>query len=112
MKKKKLFNNYDFEFDKNEKKILTTFANQILKQMEGNSQYFREVKVFNSIIEKLNSGQEKIRFTKEEKTKLELQLKENAKILKKQLDKSHFIKKWLVKSMLNQYNSIINKHFS
>ncbi len=110
--KKKLFNNYNFEFDKNEKKILTTFCNQILKQMEGKSEYFREIKAFNSIIEKLNSGEEKIRFTKEEKTKLESQLKENAKILKKQLEKSGFIKKWLVKSMYNQYNSIITKHFS
>jgi len=112
MKKKKLFNNYNFEFDKNERKLLTTFSNQILKQMEGNSQYFREIRTFNSIIEKLNSDDEKIRLTKEEKNKLELQLKENVKILEKQLSKSHFIKKWLVKSMLNQYKTILSKHFS
>ena len=49
---KKLFTNYNFEFDKNEKKLLTNFCKQALKQVSGDSRFFAEEKVFNSIIEK------------------------------------------------------------
>lgn len=109
---KKLFKNYEFEFDKNDKKILTTFCKQVIKQLEGDQQYFREVKIFNSIVEKLSSTEEKIKLTKEEKTRLVLQLKENVKYLAKEVEKAWFIKKWLVKSMYKQYSNLLNNHFS
>ncbi len=108
---KKLFKNYDFEFDKNEKKLLTTFSNQVIKQMEGDNRFLREIKVFSSIISKLKTDNEKVRLTKEEKTKLVLHIKENIKYLEKELKKSGFIKRWMLNSMLKQYTQIMNKHF-
>jgi hypothetical protein len=108
---KKLFKNYDFEFDRNEKKLLTTFCKQSLKQIENDSRFFGEVKAFNSIIEKVNGTEESIRFTKDEKNKLELLLKQNTKFLKEKAQKSWFLKKWMYKSLYIQYDSLIEKHF-
>lgn len=108
---KKLFTNYNFEFDNNEKKILKTFCNQTLKQIEGDNKYFSETRAFNSILDKLNGDSEFIKLTKEERTKLKFQLENNLKYLKKEYEKSWFIKKWLYKSMLKQYESIIDNHF-
>ncbi len=109
---KKLFRNYEIELDKNEKKILTTFCKQFVNQLEGNQQYFREIKTFNSIIEKLSSTDEKIKFTKEEKTKLVLQLKENVKHIRTQMEKAWFFKKWLLKSLYKQYSNLLDNKFS
>ncbi len=108
---KKLFTNYNFEFDKNEKKILKTFCNQTLKQIQGDNKYFSEIKAFNSILDKLNSDAEVIKLTKDERIKLKHQLTENVKYLKKEMEKSWFLKKWLYKSMHNQYDKIIMTHF-
>ena len=52
---KKLFANYNFEFDKNEKKLLTNFCKQALKQVSGDNRFFAEEKAFNSIIRKTKS---------------------------------------------------------
>ena len=49
---KKLFQNYNYEFTKNETKLLNSFCKQTLKQMEGNNQYFAETKAFYSILNK------------------------------------------------------------
>jgi len=108
---KKLFQNYNYEFTKNEKKLLSSFCKQSLKQMKGDSQYFAETKAFNSIINKLETDNETIKFTKVEKTKLTFQLKQNVDYLKKQMDKSWFIKKWMMKSLFKQYSDILDTHF-
>jgi hypothetical protein len=108
---KKLFTNYNFEFDKNEKKLLATFCKQTLKQTEGDSKFFAESKAFNSILEKLNGGSDPVKLTKDERTRLEHQLSENVKFLKKDFNKAGFIKKFLYKSMIKQYDNILNKHF-
>ena len=108
---KKLFTNYNFEFDKNEKKLLTTFCKQTLKQISGDNRFFAEERAFNSIINKLSSDAGTIKFTKDERTRLLHQLEENIKYLKSQVKKSWFLKKWLYKSMLNQYQNIIEAHF-
>ncbi len=108
---KKLFTNYNFEFDKNEKKLLTTFCKQTLKQVGGDNRFFAEERAFNSIINKLNSDAETIKFTKDERTRLKHQLEENTKYLKGQIKKSWFLKKWLYKSMQNQYQNILDVHF-
>ena len=108
---KKLFANYNFEFDKNEKKLLTNFSKQALKQMSGDSKFFAEEKAFNSIIEKLNLSDDIIKFTKDEKTRLTHQLKQNSEFMKKEMKKSWFLKKWLYKSIYKQYDSLIEKHF-
>ena len=108
---KKLFTNYNFEFDKNEKKILKTFCNQTLKQIQGDNKYFSEIKAFNSILDKLNSEDQVIKLTKDERIKLKHQLTENVKYLKKKMMKSWFLKKWLYKSMYYQYDNIITNHF-
>ena len=106
--KRKLFQNYEYEFDKNEVKVLSSFAKQAIKQMETDDRLVREVKTFNSIVEKLNSGEEKVKFTKDEKTKLGFQLSENIKHLQKKVDNAWFITKWFYKNMLNQYKHILS----
>lgn len=108
---KKLFQNYKYEFTKNEKKLLNSFCKQSLKQMEGNNQYFAETKAFNSILTKINSEDETIKLTKDEKTRLTFQMKQNVDHIKKQMNNSWFIKKWLMSSLYNQYNSLLNTHF-
>ena len=109
---KKLFTNYNFEFDKNEKRLLTTFCRQTLKQIEGDNRFFGETRAFNSVIDKLNSGSDVIKLTRDEKIKLTYQLKQNVEFLKKKMSKSWFLKKWLYKSLLNQYENLLEKHFS
>ena len=109
---KKLFTNYNFEFDKNERKILKTFCSQNLKQIQGDNKYFAEIRIFNAVLDKLNSKEEAIKLTKEERTKLKYQLEENVKHLNKVIQKSWFLKKFLYKSMLIQYENILEKHFS
>ena len=109
--KRQLFKNYTYIFDKNEKKIITTFCKQVVGQMNGDDRFLGDIRAYNSIIEKLNSGTEEIKLTKEEKTKLVLQLKENIKHINKTMAKSWFIKRWLYKSMLSQYNNILTTHF-
>ncbi len=108
--KKKLFTNYNFEFDKNEKKLLGSFCKQALKQLEGSKEHFGEARAFNSIVEKLNSEEEIIKLTKDEKTRLTHQLKENINHLQKEMKSSWFIKKWMVKSLYNQYNNLYENH--
>lgn len=108
---KKLFTNYNFEFNKNEKKLLSSFCKQALKQMGSDDKFFGEVKAFNSILEKLNGNEASIKFTKDEKTRLTNNIKQNVDYLKKQMDKSGFIKKWLMKSLYKQYSDIYENHF-
>jgi hypothetical protein len=108
---KKLFKNYDYEFNNNEKKLLTTFCKQSLKQIEGDNRFFAEVKALSSVISKLQSGEEIIRFTKDEQNKLEVLLKQNTKFLKEQAKKSWFLKKWMYKSLYTQYDNLIENHF-
>ena len=104
---KKLFKNYEFEFDKNQKKIISSFINQALKQMDGNDQFLRDINVFNSIKNKLNSSSDKVKLTKEEKTKLSYQLNENIKYLEKKMNTSWFLTKWFYKNMYTQYKNLI-----
>lgn len=108
---KKLFTNYNFEFNKNEKKLISSFCKQALKQMGSDNQYFAETKAFNSILEKLNGDSEIVKLTKDEKIRLAHNIKQNVDYLKKQMDKSWFLKKWLMKSLYNQYVNIYDNHF-
>jgi len=108
---KKLFTNYNFEFNKNEKKLLSSFCKQALKQVGSDDKYFGEVKAFKSILEKLNANSESIKLTKDEKIRLTNNIKQNIDYLKKQMDKSWFLKKWLMKSLYNQYADIYENHF-
>jgi hypothetical protein len=109
--KKKLFQNYNFEFDKNEKKLLISFCKQALKQMGGSDKFFNEARAFNSILDKLQSNSGEIKFTKDEKTRLAQNLKQNMDFIGKQVDKSWFLKKWLMRSLHKQYSSLFNTHF-
>lgn len=105
--KRKLFKNYEFELDKNQSKVVTSFAKQAVKQMETDDRLVKEVRTFNSIIDKLNSSPSKIKLTKEEKIKLTFQLKENVKHLQKKVDSSWFLTRWFYKNMFNQYQNIL-----
>jgi len=108
---KKLFKNYNYEFDKNEIKMIKTFCKQALKQIEGDNRFYTEIRIFTSILEKLDSGEEIIKLTKDESIRLKNQLKQNLEFLKKEIKKSWFIKKMLYRSMVNQYTNILQKHF-
>lgn len=108
---KKLFTNYNFDFDKNERKLLKTFCRQTLKQIAGNSRFFAEEKSFNSIIQKLETENGTIKLTKEERNKLFNQLKHNVDFLSKEIRKSGFIKRWFYKSLFKQYDNLIENHF-
>ena len=108
---KKLFQNYNYEFSKNETKLLNSFCKQTLRQMEGDNQYFAEIKAFNSILNKINTDENPVKLTKDEKTRLTFQLKQNVEHIEKQMNRSWFIKKWIMKSLYNQYNSLLESHF-
>jgi S-adenosylmethionine:tRNA-ribosyltransferase-isomerase (queuine synthetase) len=108
---KKLFTNYNFDFSSNEIKLLTTFCKQTLKQTEGDNKYFAESKAFASILNKLQTSEEIVKLTKDEKTRLVHQLKQNTDFLESKMKKSWFFKKWLYKSLYNQYQGIIDNHF-
>ena len=110
--KKKLFQNYNFDFNKNEKKLVTSFCKQALKQMGNDNQYFAEAKAFNSILDKLNSNSETVKLTKDEKTRLTHNIKQNIDSIEKQMKSSWFIKKWLMKSLYKQYSSLYSKYTS
>ena len=109
---KPLFKNYAYTLDKNERKILTTFCKTMLKQMEADERFYADIKSFNSIIDKLNEGNDEIKFTKDEKTKLVFNLNNNVAELKKRASKSFFITRWFYKSAYKQYESILQKHFT
>lgn len=108
---KKLFQNYSYNFDKNEKKLLINFCNQAVKQMSTEEKFFQDINAFQSIISKLNANSSEVKLSKQEKTRLVMQLEENAKFLKQKMNKSWFIKKWLYRTMYNQYNNILQTHF-
>lgn len=108
---KPLFKNYNFDFNSSEKKLLLTMVKQILKQIQGDNRYITETRIYQSLFDKLSSPQSPIKLTKEEIKRLELQLSENAKILREKIKKSIFFMKWIYRPLLNQYESILNKHF-
>ena len=108
---KKLFQNYNYDFTKNEKKLLSSFCKQSLRQMNGDKKFYAETKAFNSILTKLELPDGTIKFTKDEKTRLTYQIKLNVEQIKKQMDKSWFIKKWLMKSLYTQYSNLLEVHF-
>ncbi len=105
------FNNYNFTFDKNEKKILSTFCKQAIKQMETDKKYAQEVAIFTSILQKLESNESEIKFTKNEKTRLGFQLRENTKQLKIRMDKANFFMRWFYKSIYIQYSNLVSNYF-
>ncbi len=107
---RKDFRNYNFEFTKNEKKILLNFTKQALKQFEGSNSP-TDIKAFSSIVEKLNSSDETIKFTKDELTRLKYNLTHNMRFIREQSSKGFFIKKWIYKSLLAQYTNIFETHF-
>lgn len=108
---KKLFQNYNFEFTSSEKKILSTFLKQVLKQLGDNRDYYPFINSFKSILDKLNSGEEVIKLTKDEKAKLKEQLDNSVKIYKKEIKKSWFFKRWIYRSMITQYEGLLENHF-
>jgi len=108
---KKLFTNYNFEFNKNEKKLLSSFCKQALKQLGNDNENFADVKAFNSVLEKLSANTESVKLTKDEKIRLTNNIKQNIDYLKRQMNKSWFLKKWLMKSLHKQYADIYENHF-
>lgn len=109
---KQLFRNYNFNFNSSEKKLLSTLVKQILRQIEGDNRYIGEIRIYQSLYDKLQSEQTTIRLTKEESKRLELQLSENAKLLKEKLNKTLFFLRWLYKPLFKQYQIILKNHFN
>ena len=109
---KKLFKNYSYDFDKNEAKLIASFCKQAISQMSGNQDFYKDVKAFESIREKVNADPFEVKLTKDEKTRLVHQLTQNRNHIKKTMDSSGFLKKWFYKSMFNQYENLLDTHFS
>ena len=80
--------------------------------MNADDKFFQEVNSFQSIVTKLSADTEEVKLSKQEKTRLVLQLEENAKFLKQKMSKSWFVKKWLYNTMYKQYNNILSQHFN
>lgn len=108
---KTLFKNYNFSFDKNDAKIISTFCKQAIKQMSADERFIPDIKAYQSIIKKIEEDFSNVKLTKDEKFRLVKQLQENIKHYKKEISKSWFLKKWLYKSMLKQYELILSKYF-
>ena len=79
--------------------------------MGTDKNFHGDVKAFNSIMEKVSQDPSEVKLTKDEKTRLVRQLKENVKFIKKTMDNSWIIKKWFYRTMYNQYNNLLNTHF-
>lgn len=109
--KKLQFRNYNFEFNKNDKKLVLNICKTVIKQTEGDQKYFAEVKALSSILEKIKSGDGTIKLTKDEFTRFRFQLEVNIKHFKDQIKKGWFFKKWLYKSILMQYEILYENHF-
>lgn len=109
---KKLFKNYTYDFDKNETKLISSFCKQAINQMSGNQDFYKDVKAFESIQDKIAKNPSEVKLTKDEKTRLLHQLTQNRDHIKKTMGKSGFIKKWFYKSMLTQYQNLLDNHFS
>ncbi len=109
---KKLFKNYTYDFDKNEAKLISSFCKQAINQMSGNQDFYKDVKAFESIQGKIAENPSEVKLTKDEKTRLLHQLTQNRNHIKKTMEKSGFIKKWFYKSMLTQYQNLLDNHFS
>ncbi len=109
---KKLFKNYSYDFDKNEAKLLTSFCKQAIDQMSGNNDFYKDVKAFESIREKIAEDSSEVKLTKDEKTRLVHQLTQNRNHIKTTMEKSGFLKKWFYKSMFTQYENLLENHFS
>lgn len=107
----KPFKNYRFEFDKNEKKILTTFLNQMLKQYGGSPQAAMDEKLVRSSIDKLNSGEPSVTFTKNEYTILQKNLEYNVKFMEDRAKKAFVLIRWFYNIMAKQYRVMYNTHF-
>ena len=110
--KKKLFKSYSYNFDKNEIKLINNFCKQAVSQMSSDDRFLKDINAFNSIMDKINSGDEEVKFTKDEQVRLVMQLKENTKHIEKTMESAWFLKKWLYKSMYNQYISLLETHFN
>ncbi|HEX9741088.1 MAG TPA: hypothetical protein VGA29_09960, partial [Ignavibacteriaceae bacterium] len=59
----------------------------------------------------LQSSEGTVKLTKDEKTRLVHQLKQNTEFLENKMKKSWFIKKWIYKSLYTQYINILDNHF-
>ncbi len=108
---KKGFRNYNYEFDKSERKMIAAFCKQVLKQVSGNNDYFRTEKAFSSLLDKINGPEDTVKLTKEEFINVSEHLKSNMRFYQEQIKKAWFFKRWMYKSMLTQYSAIYEKHF-
>jgi len=108
---KKGFRNYNFEFDKGERKIISAFSKQVLKQVAGHNEHFRTERAFTSLAEKMNADEDIVKLTKEEFINISEQLKSNLRFYQEQIKKAWFLKRWMYKSMISQYSAIYEKHF-
>ena len=106
------FRNYNFEFDKNEKKILVSLCKKVVKEVQGKKDYYRIERAFTGMLEKLNSGEEPVRLTKDEYIQMSMNLRENVKFMNDKMKNTWFLMRWIYKSMVMQYSNIYEKYFS
>ena len=108
---KPLFKNYNYNFDKNEAKLLLTICNQTIKQMQTDPKYVAELKYYESMADKFSSNPDNVKLTKAELDRIKNTLKANVDHLEKQIKKSWFFKRWIYKPLIINYKLILSKHF-
>ncbi len=106
------FRNYNFEFDKTEKKFLVSLCNKVVKEVQGKKDYYKIERAFAGMLEKLNSGEDPVKLTKDEYIQMSLNLRENIKFMNNKMKNTWFLMRWIYKSMVMQYSNIYEKHFS
>ncbi|GAB1347849.1 hypothetical protein MASR1M107_00600 [Ignavibacteriales bacterium] len=104
--------NYTLEFDKSDKKVITQFVKQAVKQTSGSQEVgmVKQNRLFSTVLDKLNES-ESVKFTKDEYFTLKNMVVANHNHLKKQISKSGFIKKFFFKSLEKQYGNLLTKYF-
>ncbi len=80
--------------------------------MQADSQFSADIKALSSIMDKISENPDDVRMTKDEKTRLTRHMRTNRDHIEKEISKSWFIKRWMMKSVLQQYNNILLTHFS
>ena len=104
------FRNYNFEFDKNEKKFLVSLCNKVVKEVQGKKDYYKIERAFAGMLEKLNSGEDTVKLTKDEYIQMSMNLRENVKFMNNKMKNTWFLMRWIYKSMVMQYSNIYEKY--
>ncbi|MBN8545636.1 MAG: hypothetical protein J0L60_05805 [Ignavibacteria bacterium] len=104
--------NYTLDIEKSDKKVLTQFVKQAVKQTSGSQEVgmVKQNRIFSTILDKINES-DSVKFTKDEYFTLKNMVVANHNHLKKQISKAGFFKKFFFSSLEKQYGKLLTKYF-